>query len=29
LNYADRHGCRIDVWTTETVSGAKAYQTPP
>ena len=25
LNYADRYGCRIDVWTTETVSGAKAY----
>jgi putative DNA-invertase from lambdoid prophage Rac len=25
LNYAGRHECRIDVWTTETVSGAKAY----
>ena len=25
LNYADQHGWRIDVWTTETISGAKSY----
>ena len=25
LNYADQHGWPIDVWTTETISGAKSY----
>ncbi len=26
LNYADQHGFRIDVWSAETISGAKSYR---